>query len=116
MKLGESKTEYGIPPGVVMSRMTLMKMSQGADEPIDEVKAARHRLYQEKINELSDALIKANDPAVIQRLELIIEKLQQSLPAESRKAFNIDDIKRIAKESRDKRILEQRRKLNRWNY
>lgn len=114
MKLGESKSEYGIPPGIVMSRMSLMQLGNQETAQVDAQKEARIKIYKSKLDQLTEQLMKANDPVIIERLELMADKIQALIPADVKRSFNIDDIKSRAKEARTKRQIENRRKFIRY--
>ncbi len=115
MKLGQSKSEYGIPPGIVLSKITLMRVGDAANESMDdEQRDAQIRLYKAKLEQLTDHLLKTNDPAIAQRIEIMIRKLAEYIPPETRKTMTIDDTLRRAKEEREKRLLEVKRKRSRY--
>lgn len=117
LKLGNNKSEYGIPPGISMSKITLMRVGDSRNEETNGAhNEAMVALYRRKVEELSDRLIKTSDNTVAQRIEYMIDKLSSMIPQDKRKSLTIDEIVRKAKEERSRRVLEARKLRSRYAY
>lgn len=117
LKLGNNKSEYGIPPGISLSKISLMRVGEGRNEETNGAhNEAMIALYRRKVEELSDRLIKTTDNTVAQRIEYMIDKLSSMIPQDKRKSLTIDEIVRKAKEERSRRVLEARKLRSRYAY
>ncbi len=65
LKLGNNKSEYGIPPGISMSKITLMRVGDSRNEETNSAhNEAMVALYRRKVEELSDRLIKTDRKSI----------------------------------------------------
>ncbi|QCW23177.1 terminase large subunit [Vibrio phage USC-1] len=109
IKLGENKNEYGIPAGIALSNVDMLKLGETKKELSDPVKQKRIAFYRQKIEEVSAKLMETDEPVIVARLEVALDRLREMVPADVRKSITIDDIKRQAEAERNRRALESKR-------
>ena len=111
MKLGQSKSEYGIPPGIVMRDISLLRLNDPSKRKMSDPQTeAMVKLYKARLEQYTEHLMRTDDPAIANRLENLISKITSMIPPESRKSITIDEIKAMAKEARNKRSMDMRRR------
>ncbi|BAW98365.1 phage protein [Vibrio phage pTD1] len=109
IKLGENKNEYGIPNGISLSSVDMLRLGDAKKELPDPVQEKRTAFYKQKIEEVTAKLFETDDPIIAARLEVALDRLHAMIPNEIRKSITIDDIKRKAEEERRIRSLENKR-------
>lgn len=109
IKLGENKNEYGIPNGIALSSVDMLRLGDAKKELSDPVQEKRTAFYKQKIEEVTAKLFETDDPIIAARLEVALDRLHAMIPNEVRKSVTIDDIKRKAEEERRIRSLENKR-------
>lgn len=112
MKLGKSKSEYGIPPGVCFADAKLMSFEPEEEKnPMTEYERLKGEYYRKKFDELTDQLMACTDELMAYRIEHEIKLLSEFLPKDMKKITTIDTVLKDAKEARLKRIQAARRKV-----
>ncbi|AGB07167.1 hypothetical protein [Vibrio phage VP4B] len=109
IKLGENKNEYGIPNGISLSSVDMLRLGDAKKELPDPVQEKRTAFYKQKIEEVTEMLFNTDDPVIAARLEAALDRLHALIPNEVRKSITIDDVKRKAEEERNRRLLENKR-------
>jgi len=107
IKVGYNKTYYGIPQGMALTQITSLK------EASDQPQYTKQQLdlfirIKERINNLTQELMSADNNTIANRIELEVRKLSEFIPKEMRKTITIDAIIEEAKQERNKRVMESR--------
>lgn len=111
IKRGESKSLYGISPGMQLidSRNLLNNHAAENDAANDPVVDAQLQQVRNEITALSEELMKTDDNILAMRLEVQIHRLSRVLPVEQKKLLTIDTIIEEARLERNRRVLRSRR-------
>lgn len=113
IKRGQSKPLYGIPMGIslVDSRNLLNNHQAENSAANDPVVEGQINQIREQITKLSDELMNTNDNILALRIEAQIRRLSQMLPIETKKLLTIDTVIEEARLTRNRRILQLRRRV-----
>jgi len=111
IKLGANKPLYGIPTGIGLSdtRNLLAMGKTKAEKDLDPSIVQFFENVKNRIQALTDELLKTNDNILALRLEAEVHKLSKILPPEASRALTIDTLLENAKRERSRRILQNRR-------
>lgn len=111
IKLGNSKSLYGVPPGIglTQTRNLLSANDDNMDAKEDPEIVKFVDALREKVRELSEELMSTKDNILAFRLEAEIVKLSKLIPEQdNRHAITIDSILEDAKVERLKRLRNKR--------
>lgn len=114
IKRANNKSDYGIPPGIGLCDVNMLKLSSEPTPVKDELAERRLMLYRNKIAEISERLLECDDPIIAARLEAALDTLSAAVPPETRRVLTIDDIKNRATEARKKRVMAIKRQRYQW--
>ena len=111
IKLGNNKPLYGIPTGIALSetRNLLETGKTKAEVQLDPSIVLFYNNIKDRVQRLTDELLRTNDNLLALRLEAEIHKLSKILPVETLKLLTVDDLISNAKLERTKRMMQRRK-------
>lgn len=109
IKRGKSKSDYGIPPGIQLTR-TRNLMNNKTETILDDPQVIEllDRI-RKQIAKLTEEYIKTNDNILAMRLEYEINKLLKLIPKDGKKVITIDTTLEQAKIERSQRLMKHRK-------
>lgn len=115
IKVGYNKAYYGIPQGMTLTEIKSLKDTN------DTPKYTKNQLevfikIKERINNLTKELMNSDNNTIAARIEMEIRKLSEFLPKEMKKTITIDEIIEGAKQERNKRAIESRKRSSGRRY
>lgn len=107
IKKGESRSLYGISPGIALTdTVNLLRSKEEHEAGMTPQQQTFVINLKEKLAKLTDELLATNDNILALRIEAEIRKISRALPVETRGVLTVETLLSQAKMERNRRMME----------